>query len=55
MKPIEGGTGETSQVTVIRNGRAEVLCEASGGTGGYYYSYKYTPPSSGEGSGGEGS
>lgn len=54
MKPIQGGTGETSQVTVIRNGRTEVLCEASGGTGGYYEQYEYTPPSSGEGSGGEG-
>lgn len=55
MKPIQGGTGETSQVTVIRNGRTEVLCEASGGTGGYYYSHEYKPSSSGEGSGGEGS
>ena len=54
MRPIQGGTGETSQVTVIRNRRMEVLCEASGGTGGYYEEYKYTPPSSGEGSGGEG-
>lgn len=36
MKLIQGGTGETSQVTVIRNGRTEVLCEAGGGTGGYY-------------------
>lgn len=44
MKFIEGGTGETSQVTVIRNGGTEVLCEASGGTGGYCESY-------GEGSG----
>lgn len=55
MKPIQGGTGETSQVTVVRNGGTEVLCEASGGTGGYYAQYEYTPPSSGEGSGGEGS
>lgn len=55
MKLIEGGTGETSQVTVIRNGRTVVLCEAFGGTGGYYRQYEYTPPSSGEGSGGEGS
>lgn len=43
MKPIQGGTGETSQVTVIRNGRTEVLCEASGGTGGYYEQYEHKP------------
>ena len=55
MKPIEGGTGATSQVKDVRNGRTEVLCEASGGTGGYYEQYEYTPSSNGEGSGGEGS
>ena len=55
MNPLQGGTGETSKVTVVRNGRIEVLCEAGGGTGGYYEQYEYTPPSSGEGSGGEGS